>query len=111
MYEREDKFDHDPLATGWQGDDAVSKEIRAHNPPPPRNVVLADGTVFDIEREFYCLNCKDFRDVFAGPPGDIVCWECHYIVATFKDRMVIRPEPRLQTQDAGALAPQGEETA
>ena len=53
-------------------------------------VVLADQTVFDTEREFYCNNCKDFRDVFTGPPGDIVCWECHYVIASFKDRQVIR---------------------
>lgn len=53
-------------------------------------IYLSDRSEFDIEREFYCLSCRDFRDVFAGPPGDIVCQKCYYVIASFKDREIVR---------------------
>lgn len=70
-------------------------------------IVLADHAEFDIEREFYCANCKDFRDVLAGPPGDIVCCECDYVIATFKDREVIRVD-KLPDEVAALLAEENE---
>jgi hypothetical protein len=51
--------------------------------------VLSDNAEFHLhEREFFCPNCKDFRDVVDNQ-NDIVCYECAWIIATYKDRGVI----------------------
>lgn len=51
------------------------------------SILLADKSQFEIEREFFCSTCDDFQDVFEQN-GDIVCFACHSIVATYRDRRI-----------------------
>ncbi|OFW63862.1 MAG: hypothetical protein A2Y74_01480 [Actinobacteria bacterium RBG_13_63_9] len=41
-----------------------------------------------LEAEFYCQNCKDFRDVRHSDP-DILCDSCDFVIATYRTREVI----------------------
>lgn len=52
-------------------------------------VVLGDGSKFDIEREFWCEHCHDWRDVHVDAELNcIICDECNVTVAQYKDREV-----------------------
>lgn len=53
----------------------------------------AHGTRIDLEAEFYCPTCEGFRDV-RNHLNDIVCDECHTIIATHRDRVIHVPDSK-----------------
>lgn len=60
---------------------------------PAARTVEGHGEVLDFELEFYCKNCEDFRDVRKSDP-DILCDTCHYVIATFHSREILRSGAR-----------------
>ena len=52
------------------------------------DIVLSDKSKFAaIEREFYCDNCKAFRDSETRG-NDICCESCDWVIVTFRDREI-----------------------